>query len=262
MIDRSTRWLEAVPLKDIEAATVADLFIQRWVSVFGVPTHVTTDRGTQFSSAKWASMCSKLGICHIFTTAYHPQSNGMIERSHRQLKNSLRSRLAADDWPSHLPWVLLGLRAAPKEVSNKSSAEMVFGSPLTLPGEFVDGEEPPAAFFLSKMQSTPSTPLPTRPPSYAQVVAGPPTSLWKAIFVYVRRGGSGPPLSALYAGPYRVLRREKKFFELEMGGRKEVITVDRLKPHLGPTPVSAAVPPSRGRPATVHPAVPAVSAGE
>jgi len=155
IIDRSSRWLEAVPLRDMEAASVADAFVHSWVARFGVPAQVTSDRGTQFMSSTWSSLCTKLGILHISTTAYHPQSNGMVERSHRQLKNSLRARLAANDWPDHLPWVLLGLRAAPKEDANVSSAELVYGTPLSLPGEFVQGKEPPAAEFLSRMQASP-----------------------------------------------------------------------------------------------------------
>jgi hypothetical protein len=54
----------------------------------------------------------------------------MIERYHRQLKEALRARLAAaavGDWEFHLPWVLLGLRAVPKDDSGVSSAELVFG---------------------------------------------------------------------------------------------------------------------------------------
>ncbi|MFO0001722.1 MAG: hypothetical protein ACK559_11365, partial [bacterium] len=61
------------------------------------------------------------------TTAYHPPSNGLVESAHRQLKDSLRTRLAGNDWPAHLPWILLGLRAAPKEDSGVSSAELVLG---------------------------------------------------------------------------------------------------------------------------------------
>ncbi len=80
-----------------------------------VPTTLTSDRGTQFCSELWANLCRRLDIQHIKTTAYHPQANGMLERAHRQLKDALRSRLAGDRWPDHLPWVLLGLRAAPKD---------------------------------------------------------------------------------------------------------------------------------------------------
>jgi transposase InsO family protein len=249
MVDRSTRWLEAVPLRDMEAATVADAFTREWLPRFGVPACITTDRGTQFSSSTWSSLCERLGIQHILTTAYHPQANGMVERSHRQLKDALRARLAAADWPDHLPWVLLGLRSAPKEASGISSAELVLGQPLSLPGEFVDADEPPAAAFLEQMRISKMPPPPTRPLTYAQVASKPSPGLAVAEFVYVRRGGTGPPLAPPYAGPYRVLDKQPKFFKLQMGAQEEVISIDRLKPHLGPSPLSPAVPPRRGRPA-------------
>jgi hypothetical protein len=95
----------------------------------------------------------------------------MIERAHRQLKDSLRSRLAGVYWPQHLPWVLLGLRAAPKEDSGTSSAELVLGAPLTLPGQFLSSLEPsppPVSQFVETLQNS-SPSLPTRPLSYAEV---------------------------------------------------------------------------------------------
>jgi transposase InsO family protein len=137
IIDRSTRWLEAVPLRDMEANSCVTALLHHWICKFGVPAANTTDRGRQFISSIWSSTCQQLGIEHIMTTAYHPQSNGMVERSHRQVKDSLRARLAGPDWPSHLLWVLLGLHAAPKEDTNISSAELVFGAPLALPGELL-----------------------------------------------------------------------------------------------------------------------------
>jgi len=75
---------------------------------------VTSDKGVQFTSAVWNGLCQKLGIAHKLTTSYHPQANGLVERFHRQLKESLRGRLENGDWYSHLPWVM-GVRAAPKE---------------------------------------------------------------------------------------------------------------------------------------------------
>jgi hypothetical protein len=99
---------------------------------------------------------------HSTTMAYHPQSNGLVERAHRQLKEALKSRLAGATWPDHLPQVLLGLRAAPKDDSNISSAELVYGVPLVLPSEFVDAKEPPATNFLEHMRATPTS-IPTRP---------------------------------------------------------------------------------------------------
>ena len=109
MIDRSTRWVEVVPLTSTTATAFADALVAGWISRFGVPAAITTDRGAQLTSAVWQVLCKKLGIIHITTTAYHPQANGLVERFHCQLKDSMWARLAASDWPSHLPWVLLGL---------------------------------------------------------------------------------------------------------------------------------------------------------
>jgi transposase InsO family protein len=114
VIDRSTRWAEAFPLKATAAAAAdcADALIEGWISRFGVPLFFTSDRGVQFSSALWAAVMSRLGIQHKMTTAFHPQSNGVIERFHCRLKDSLRARLAGTDWPKHLPWIMLCLRTA------------------------------------------------------------------------------------------------------------------------------------------------------
>ncbi len=115
----------------------------------------------------------------------------------------------------------------------------------------------PQRSLLQKSSSTGCAglrfPPPTRPLSYAQAAALVPPALLKAEFVYVRRGGVLSPLAPLYSGPYRVLRSAKKFFVLDIGGRPETVSVDRLKPHLGMAQVIPAQPPPRGRPATAVP---------
>jgi transposase InsO family protein len=152
-VDRSTRWFEAFPLRSTTAADCADQFIAGWVARFGVPALLTSDRGVQFTSALWGAVMKKLGIRHTMSTAFHPQSNGLVERAHRRLKDALKARLAGSEWVSHLPWVLLGLRAAPREDSGISAAEMVFGAPLTLPGPLLVAAEPPPEFFQRHLQS-------------------------------------------------------------------------------------------------------------
>ncbi len=127
IIDRTSRWPEAIPLASITAADCDRALFAGWVSRFGVPATITSDRGAQFTSALWAGLCSLLNIQHSPKTAYHPQSNGLVERFHRRLKDALRSRAAAADWHDHLPWVLLGIRTAFREESEFSPAEAVYG---------------------------------------------------------------------------------------------------------------------------------------
>ena len=76
-------------------------------------------------------------------TAYQLQSNGMIERTHCQLKDALCMRLAGDNWLTHLPFVLLSLHTTPKEDSNLSSTELVYRAPILLPRQLQHGVEPP-----------------------------------------------------------------------------------------------------------------------
>ena len=123
-------------------------------SRFRVSAIITSDRGAQFTSSLWSAICSLLGIIPNKTTAFHPQANGLVERFHRQLKNSLRACLAASDWCSHLPWVLLGLCTAPREDSASSSAEAAYGSDLILPHQFLQSQDPPSNQFYEKLKNS------------------------------------------------------------------------------------------------------------
>ncbi|MFN9906222.1 MAG: DDE-type integrase/transposase/recombinase, partial [bacterium] len=137
MVDRTTRWPEAVPLASTTAADCAAALLQGWIQRFGVPGIITSDRGPQFTSSLWAALCSLLAIKHTQTTAYHPQSNGLVECFHRRMKDALRARAAGADWFVHLPWVMMGIRTAWREGSDFSPSEAVFGSQLVLPGQFL-----------------------------------------------------------------------------------------------------------------------------
>ena len=109
VVDRFTCWVEAVPLVDITAETVAQVFVSQWVSCFGAPASITTDQGRQFESTLWSHIMKVLGTQRSRTTAYHPIANGLVERFHRQLKAAIRCLPSPSDWVSGLPWILLGI---------------------------------------------------------------------------------------------------------------------------------------------------------
>ena len=126
-----------IPLQDTTASTVVSAFLHRWVALYGSPETITTDRGQQFESSVFSAMCQFLGAKRIRTTAYHPTSNGMIERVHRQLKAALMCAPDPGDWYNNLPMVLLGIRAVVKEDLQTSPFELVYGSSPRLPGQLV-----------------------------------------------------------------------------------------------------------------------------
>ncbi len=155
-----------------------------------MPAHLTSDRGVQFTSAVWQDLCQSLGMAHHQTSAYHPQANGLVERFHRQLKDALRPRLCGLDWAEHLLWVLLGLRAAPKEDSAVSSAELVLGSQLVLPGQFLDALDWSLQDLgrVRQQMTAPSGGLPTRPLRGSSWTPTPTTALQGGVGVH--QGGA------------------------------------------------------------------------
>jgi transposase InsO family protein len=92
IIDRTSRWPEGITFAATTTVDCANVLFQGWVSRFGVPAVITSDSGAKFTSSLWAALCSLLNIQHNQTTAYHPQSNGMVEHFHRGLKDALRAR--------------------------------------------------------------------------------------------------------------------------------------------------------------------------
>ena len=231
--DRATRWPEATPIYDETAESCAGALLTSWVARFGLPEHITSDRGGAFISNLWTNLALLLGIQLHHTTAYHPQSNGMIERWHRTLKTSLMSRCTGSDWIHHLPWVLLGLRTTPKEGINISAAEMVFGQPLVVPGEFFPCYTNPTdpthtdlqAARWAARQFTPC--LPTHPTHRDTYI---PKSLQSTDYVFVRQDLVKPALSPPYRGPYRIVQRSDKAYLLDIHGKQDWVTLDRLKP--------------------------------
>ena len=151
-----------------------------------------------------------------------------------------------------LPWVPLGLRTSPKEDINSSTAELVYGEALTLPGEFVLSNPGPHSSTTGKhpflAASNKFIPSPTSNHSDNQNTVS--RTLRNASFVFVRYGSQRGPLQRPYSGPYRVIASGDKTFKVRMGGRDEVISIDRLKPAYVDTsqPVTTAQPPLRGRP--------------
>ncbi len=236
MIDRASRWVEVVPIKDTKTVTIVEAFIDSWCQRYGVPSIITTDQGPQFVSQLWKTFAESLGINLIHTTAYHPQSNGMIERFHRCPKASLTARLQhAEDWVRQLPWVLLGSRSLPNLDTSKSAAQMLFGQQLTLPGTWStfdnDGFTMSDKSFVDNLQQLLKKNISqfnhhNDSQSYKDL-----PGLDNARFVFVRKGQfARKQLTPPYAGPYEIVSRHKCFYKIRVGRKIEAINKDRLKP--------------------------------
>ncbi|GBM27214.1 Transposon Ty3-G Gag-Pol polyprotein, partial [Araneus ventricosus] len=230
-IDRFSRWPEAMPLTDIRAETVAQALYSGWISRFGVPQRISTDRGAQFTSDVFHSLAKTFGIRLSHTAAYHPQANGAIERWHRTLKAAIMCHTSVH-WVSALPAVLLGLRTVFKEDLQCSPAEMVYGENLCLPSQFFVQQQPQAADngFIKKLK-THIQQLRATPTSNHSAK---PTFVYRDLsvcsHVFLRVDAVQPSLSQPYTGPYKVLSRTNKNFIILKDNKKVTVTIDRLKP--------------------------------
>lgn len=248
-VDRFTRWPEATPITDIDTTTVAKAFISTWVARYGVPTTLTSDRGSQFESTLWNKIMSLLGIKRIRTTAYHPQSNGMVERFHRQLKSSIMSNITnTSEWCSSLPLVLLGIRTALKADLGCSSAELLYGTALRLPGELLASTTPvnhtkPQDFSTALTTAMSALqPSPPRVPGHNKSFVS--QDLRDCTHVFTRVDAVKKPLQSPYSGPYPVIRRLRKTITINRNGKPDTVSIDRVKPAytMAPSPSSPSTP--------------------
>lgn len=232
-VDRFTRWPEAVPLTDITAESVAKAFMSCWVARFGCPTEIVTDRGRQFESALFQQLSRTIGFDHRKTTAYHPQCNGLVERFHRQLKAAITCH-ADGRWTESLPLILLGIRSAFKEDLKSSSAELVYGEPLRLPGEFfghdVVGYTTDMADFSARIKSFAKEikPVPTQHHTKNKIFIY--KDLATCSHVFLREDSLRGSLQPAYSGPYKVAKRGTKTFKINIKGNNVTVSIDRLKP--------------------------------
>ncbi|KAJ1178839.1 hypothetical protein NDU88_004081, partial [Pleurodeles waltl] len=145
VVDHATRYPEAIPLRTTTAPAVAKALLGIFSRV-GFPKEVVSDRGSNFMSAYLKAMWKECGVTYKFTTPYHPQTNGLVERFNKTLKGmimglpeKLRRR-----WDILLPCLLFAYREVPQKGVGFSPFELLFGHPVRGPLTLVkEGWEQP-----------------------------------------------------------------------------------------------------------------------
>lgn len=124
----STRFPEAVPLRRITAPLVIKV-LTKFFTTFGLPKVVQTDQGTNFLSKLFKQVMQTLGIKHVVSSAYHPESQGALERWHQTLKATLQKYCldTGKEWDEGVPLMVFAMREAKQESLGFSPNELVFG---------------------------------------------------------------------------------------------------------------------------------------
>ena len=148
------------------------------------------------------------------------------------MKGALKASTDPTNWVDMLPLVLLGIRTSLKEDLRSSTAELVYGTTLRLPGEFFhnsDMQLDPAT-YVSRLRSTMQQLQPPKVRQQASRKTYVCEDLKSCTHVFLRHDAVKKPLQKPYDGPYKVIKRQDKHFTLEVKGSHTVVSIDRLKP--------------------------------
>ena len=143
-VDYLTKRPTVFATKDQTALTIAKLFVEHIVSRHGVPMQLLSDRGPAFLSSLMKEICSIMGVKKVNTTAYHPQTDGLVERFNRTLTDMLAKKVATNglDWDQHLPYVLFAYRASVQESTQETPFYLLYGRDPRLPSPLAMDEDP------------------------------------------------------------------------------------------------------------------------
>ncbi|KRY73849.1 Retrovirus-related Pol polyprotein from transposon [Trichinella pseudospiralis] len=139
--DYFSKWPEAFPLPDAEADTVATALVNGIFCRYGALETLHSDQGRNFEAGMIAEVCWLFGIAKTRTTAYHPQSDGLVERMNRTLIDML-AKVSVDqpeDWDVHLDRVLLAYRSSVHHTTGAIPCRIIFGRELRLLVDVVYG---------------------------------------------------------------------------------------------------------------------------
>ena len=110
----------------LDAKGMAKLFIREIFPHYGMPMVIISDRGTQWKNEFFQALCDEIGIKLKMSTAYHPQTNGLVERTNEVIATALRHYVAADqkDWPDYLPYIEFALNDMYREATQSTAFRM------------------------------------------------------------------------------------------------------------------------------------------
>ena len=222
-IDEHSRFPFARPCRQ-RSAEEARSFLLEVVSLVGIPQYVLTDNDTCFTARVFEALCSTLNIQQRFSPAYHPQSNGKVERLNGTLVDGLRKKVAENRvaWDDALHMVLLGVRAHRHESTGTSPYSVVFG------------KEPTLGLVIEQLESEPS---PRRNPIPRCEWRGTksPLGAYSPGAAVMLKIAAPAKLGALWEGPYLIHRAmgpmTYQLRHASTGQLHRVAHADQIKPY-------------------------------
>jgi transposase InsO family protein len=136
-IDYATRWVVTRPTRSRSSEEALSFLFEEIISRFGVPQSIITDRALCFTKGVFQNYLVELGIKHLPTSSYHPRTNGMVERMHRNLKNNLTKLCDGQPelWENYLRQATNALNFRVHDVTEETPFYLLYGTEARMPGD-------------------------------------------------------------------------------------------------------------------------------
>ncbi|CAF1367651.1 unnamed protein product [Didymodactylos carnosus] len=147
LTDYFTKFVTAIPLPDCSAQTTAQVIFTQHICRYGVPKAILSDQGTSFKNQLMHAITKLIGFNHIFSTPYHPQTNGQVERFNATFITQIAKLTdnESNNWDEYLYPVVFAYNTGIHSTTNFSPYELTFGSKANLPTD-----HPPSTFTSGK----------------------------------------------------------------------------------------------------------------
>lgn len=132
-----TKYVIACPIETKEAKSVAKALTENLILRYGIFKTLKSDRGTEFTNELMKEICELLKIEQRFSTPYHHETLGTVERNHRVLNEYFLSFVEGDSWEQWIPYYAFAYNVTPHVDTEYSPFELLFGRLPSLPGDEV-----------------------------------------------------------------------------------------------------------------------------
>ncbi len=145
MVDFFSRYVILAPLREKSARAVVHAIVTKLICEHSAPQVLLSDNGAEFRNKVLVEICRQFGIRQTFTVAYHPASNGLVERSNRKILEILRPIVAGHPraWEDWIPQVAATINASVCDSTGQLPHYIVFGGPKHLPYDLLGSQQPP-----------------------------------------------------------------------------------------------------------------------
>jgi hypothetical protein len=129
-VEYFTKWIESRAVSTITSKTAQKIFWQNIVCRFGVPSELIVDNDKQFNNQDFREFCNSIGTKVVFASVYHPQSNGVVERSNGKIFSAIKKRLLDDKkgkWADQLPEVVWALNTTESRATGFTPFRLMYG---------------------------------------------------------------------------------------------------------------------------------------